>query len=48
MVGLQDAVLVRSEFLELSFEELIFLICDRFLVEDEHVRDVVGMDLASC
>lgn len=34
VVGLEDAVLMRTEFLELSGEELRFMICYRFLVED--------------
>lgn len=45
MIRLQDTVLVRAELLKLSFEELRLLVRDRFLVEDENVRDVVRMDL---
>jgi len=41
VVGLEDAVLVWSEFLKLLLEELCFLIGDGFLVEDEDVTDVV-------
>jgi hypothetical protein len=36
--GLQDAVLVRAEF-------LVFLAGGRFFVEDEDIADVVGVDL---
>jgi hypothetical protein len=43
--GLQDAVLVRAEFLEFGFEELVFLAGGRFFVEDEDIADVVGVDL---
>jgi hypothetical protein len=45
MVRLQDAVLVRSEFLQFSFEDLVVLIRDGFFVQDEHVRYVVVVDL---
>lgn len=42
---LQDAILVRSELLEFCFEELVFLAGRGFLVQDEDVADVVGVDL---
>lgn len=45
MIGLEDAVLVRAEFLEFGFEKLGFLVCNGFLIEDEDVRDVVGVNL---
>lgn len=45
VISLQDTILVRAEFLELCFEELIFLVCDCLFVENEHVGDVVGVDL---
>jgi hypothetical protein len=43
--GLQDAVLVRAEFLQFRFEELVFLTGGGFLVQDEDIADVVGVDL---
>jgi hypothetical protein len=43
--GLQDAVLVRAEFLQFRFEELVFLTGGGFLVQDEDITDVVGVDL---
>ena len=45
MVGLEDTVLVRAEFLEFGLEELRFLVCNGFLVEDEDVGYVVRMNL---
>jgi hypothetical protein len=43
--GLQDAVLVRAEFLQFRFEELVFLTGGGFLVQDEDIADVVRVDL---
>lgn len=43
---LQDAILVRPEFLELGLEELTLLICDSLLVEHQNIRDVVVVYLA--
>jgi hypothetical protein len=45
VVCLQDAILVRSELLELRLEKLVFLAGCGFLVQDEDVADVVGVDL---
>lgn len=45
MVSLEDAVLVRSELLELSFEKLRLLVHNRLLIEDEDVGDVVRVNL---
>lgn len=45
MVGLEDAVLVWAEFLQLGFEERGVLVGRRFLVQDEDAADVVGVDL---
>lgn len=42
---LQDAVLVRSEFFKFCLEELVFLAGRGFLVQDEDVADVVGVNL---
>lgn len=45
MQSLQDTILVRPEFLKLLLEELLFLIRDGFLAEDQHVTDIICMDL---
>lgn len=45
MDRLQDAVLVRSELLEFGLEKLIFLTGRSFLVQDENVANIVGMNL---
>jgi hypothetical protein len=45
VVGLQDTALGRPKLFQFRFEELRFLICNGFLVEDEDVGDVVGVDL---
>lgn len=45
MVRLEDTVLMRSELLELSFEELRLLVRNRLLVENENVGDVVRVNL---
>ena len=45
MVGLEYAILVWSELLEFLLEELRFLVCNGFLVEDEDVADIVIVDL---
>ena len=45
VIRLEDAVLVRSELLEFSFEDLAVLIRDRLFVEDEHIRDVIIVHL---
>lgn len=45
MDSLQDAVLVRSELLEFRLEELVFLASCGFLVQDQDVADVVGVNL---
>lgn len=45
VVSLEDAVLVRSELLELSFEKLRLLVHNRLLIEDEDVGDVVRVNL---
>ena len=42
---LQDAVLVRSELLEFRLEELVLLTGCGFLIQDENVADVVGVNL---
>ena len=42
---LQDAILVGSELLEFCLEKLVFLAGRGFLVQDEDVADVVGVDL---
>jgi hypothetical protein len=42
---LQDAVLVRAEFLELGLEELVFLASGGFFIQNEYVTDIVGVDL---
>ena len=46
MVRLDDSVLMRSKFVELLFEELLFLSRGGFLVQDEDAADIVGMNLA--
>ena len=43
--SLQDAVLVMSELLEFRLEELVFLASCGFLVQDQDVADVVGVNL---
>jgi hypothetical protein len=43
--GLQDPVLVRTEFLQFGLEELVLLTGGGFLVQDEDIADVVGVDL---
>jgi len=45
--GLEDAGLVGAEFLEFGFEESRFLVGDGFFVEDEHVTDVVVVNLCA-
>jgi len=45
MIGLQYTILMWSELLQLSFEQLRLLIRNGFLVEDEYVRDVVRVNL---
>jgi len=45
VIRLEDAVLVRSELLEFSFEDLAVLIRDRLFVEDEHIGDVIVVHL---
>lgn len=47
MCGLHQAILMRTEFLKLGFEQLTFIVCDRFLIQDQYLRDVVGVDLYS-
>lgn len=41
MVGLKDAILVRSELLKLLLEQLSFLVGNCLFVEDENIADVV-------
>ena len=36
---------MRPELLELSLEELRLLVRNRFLIENENVRDIVGVNL---
>jgi hypothetical protein len=36
---------MRSELFKLRFEQLVLLACGGFLVQDQNVADVVGMDL---
>jgi len=45
MIGLQYAILVWSELLQLNLEYLIVLIRYRFLVEDQNVRYIIVMRL---
>jgi hypothetical protein len=45
VVGLQDAALGWPKLFQFRFEQLRFLICNGFLVENEDVGDVVGVDL---
>jgi hypothetical protein len=45
VIGLEDAVLVWSELLELCLEQLGFLVCYGLLVEDEYVRNVIRVNL---
>jgi hypothetical protein len=45
VVGLQDTALGRPKLFQFRFEELRFLICNGFLVENKDVGDVVGVDL---
>jgi hypothetical protein len=45
VIRLKDAILVRAELLEFRFKELRFLVCDGLLVEDEDIRDVIGVNL---
>lgn len=47
MIGLQYAILMRSELLELSFEQLGFLVGNGFLIENENIGNVIGVDLFS-
>ena len=46
MIGLEYAVLVRSELFKLRLEELGVLVCDGFLIQDQDVGDVVGVNLS--
>ena len=48
MIGLEDAILVWAEFLELGLEQLGFLICNGFFIQNQDVRDVIGMNLGNC
>lgn len=45
MVRLEEPVLVRTEFLQLSLKKLTLLSCDGLLVENQDVGDVVVVDL---
>lgn len=45
MVGLENAGLVGAELFKLGFEEGVFLAGDCFFVQNEHVGDVVSVDL---
>jgi hypothetical protein len=45
MICLENSILMRAELLKLGFEQLRFLIRNGFLVEDENLRDVVGVNL---
>ena len=45
VVCLQNAILVRPELLEFRLEELVFLAGCGFLVQDEDVANVVGVNL---
>jgi hypothetical protein len=37
---------VRPEFFEFRLKELRLLVCDGFLVEDKHIRDIVRVNLS--
>lgn len=41
MVGLNNSILVRAEFVELLLKELLFLICGGFLIQDKNVADII-------
>jgi len=45
VVGLQYAILMCPEFLQLGLEQLRFLVGDGLLIEDEHIADVVVVNL---
>lgn len=45
MIGLEESVLVRTEFFQLRFEKLTLLSRNGFLVEYQNVGDVVVVDL---
>lgn len=45
MVGLQDSILVWPELFKLSLKKLRLLVRNCFLVENENVRYVVGVNL---
>lgn len=45
MIRLEQSVLMRPEFLKFCLEELILLIGYRFLVQNQNIRDVIGMNL---
>ena len=46
VISLENAVLVGAEFLELGFEELLFVVGNLLLVEDEDIRNVVVVNLS--
>ena len=47
MICLKNSILVRAELLQFGLEELRLLVCESLLVQDESIRDVVGVNLNS-
>lgn len=45
VVCLEDTVLVWAELFKFGFEELRFLVRNRFLVEYQNIGDVIGVNL---
>lgn len=46
VICLQNPILVGSELFKLGFEKRMLLTGDSLLVEDEHIRDVIGVNLS--
>lgn len=41
MIRLQNSILMWSEFLQFGLEELGFLVCNGFLVENEDIGNII-------